>query len=73
MISQGILRVVMRRSEAHTLKRIDPVSRERYQALMNRGTTYHGALRAVSVSWLRVLWRCWQDRTTYDPGRHCPT
>lgn len=50
----------------------DPVSRTRYLASMERGTTYHGALRAVSSSWLRVLWRCWQDGTTYDPARHRP-
>ncbi len=59
-------------SWAHVLKRIDPVSRTRYLASMERGTTYHGALRAVSSSWLRVLWRCWQDGTTYDPARHRP-
>jgi hypothetical protein len=57
---------------AHVLKRIDPVSRDRYLAAMNRGATYHGALRGVSSSWLRVLWRCWQDGTTYDPSRHRP-
>lgn len=57
-------------SWAHVLKRIDPVSRERYLAAMDRGATYHGALRSVSASWLRVLWRCWQDSTTYDPARH---
>lgn len=58
---------------AHVLKRIDPISRTRYLAAMERGTTYHGALRAVSSSWLRVLWRCWQDGTTYDRERHRPT
>lgn len=57
-------------SWAHVLKRIDPVSRERYLTAMDRGATYHGALRSVSASWLRVLWRCWQDSTTYDPARH---
>jgi len=57
---------------AHVLKRIDPPSRSRYLAKMERGATYHGALRAVSASWLRVLWRCWQDGTTYDPQRHRP-
>jgi hypothetical protein len=59
-------------SWAHVLKRIDPVSRSRYLASMERGATYHGALRAVSASWLRVLWRCWQDTTTYDASRHRP-
>jgi hypothetical protein len=44
----------------------------RYLASMERGAAYHGALRAVSASWLRVLWRCWQDGTTYNPTRHRP-
>ena len=59
-------------SWAHVLKRIDEPSRSRYLTKMERGATYHGALRSVSASWLRVLWRCWQDGTTYDPARHRP-
>jgi Transposase/Transposase IS116/IS110/IS902 family len=55
---------------AYTLKRIDPISRTRYLAAIERGATQHGALRAVSATWLRVLWRCWQDRQPYDPTRH---
>lgn len=37
-----------------------------------RGATKHTALRAVASSWLRVLWRCWQNDTTYDPAIHRP-
>ena len=55
---------------AHVLKRIDPTSRGRYLAAMSRGATYHTALRAIAASWLRVLWRCWQDHTTYNPNLH---
>jgi hypothetical protein len=64
---------------AHVLKRIDPPSRSRYLAKMERGATYHGALRAVSASWLRVLWRCWLARRSdarirpRSQGRHAPT
>jgi len=60
-------------SWAHVLKRIDPVSRTRYVAARERGVTHHGALRGISASWLRVLWRCWQDGTTYDQDRHRPS
>jgi hypothetical protein len=21
-------------------------------------------------AWIRVLWRCWQNREPYDPARH---
>ncbi|WP_419837406.1 IS110 family transposase [Candidatus Poriferisodalis sp.] len=59
-------------SWAYTLKRIDPVSAARYAKACERGATKHTALRAVASSWLRVLWRCWQDRTLYDPAIHRP-
>jgi transposase len=58
---------------AYVLKRIDPVSRSRYLAAVERGATAHGALRSVSASWLRVLWRCWQDMTPYEAARHRPS
>ena len=59
-------------SWAYTLKRVDPVSAGRYAKACERGATKHTALRAVASSWLRVLWRCWQDNTTYDPAIHRP-
>ena len=27
---------------------------------------HHAILRALAFKWIRVLWRCWQDRTHYD-------
>ena len=59
-------------SWAYTIKRIDPVSADRYAKACERGATKHTALRAVASSWLRVLWRCWQNDTTYDPAIHRP-
>ena len=35
-----------------------------------RGQRYHRALRGLAARWMRVLWRCWTDRTTYDPTKH---
>lgn len=57
---------------AYVLKRIDPISRARYLAAVERGATAHGALRSVAATWLRVLWRCWQDNARYEPARHRP-
>jgi transposase len=54
---------------AYTMKRIDPVSRERYLAALSRGQTQHRALRGVASTWTRILWRCWQDRVPFDPQR----
>ena len=54
---------------AYTLKRIDPPTRERYLSALGRGQHAHRALRGVGASWARILWRCWQDETLYDPAR----
>ena len=35
-----------------------------------RGQRYHRALRGVAARWMGVLWRCWNDGTTYDPAKH---
>lgn len=40
------------------------------QARDQRGQRYHRALRGLSSRWMRILWRCWTDHTTYDPARH---
>jgi transposase len=40
------------------------------QARDQRGQRYHRALRGLSARWMRILWRCWTDGTTYDPDKH---
>lgn len=39
-------------------------------ARTERGQRYHRALRGLAARWMRVLWRCWTDGTTYDPDKH---
>lgn len=41
-----------------------------YEQGRARGQGKYRALRGVGARWTRVLWRCWQDSTTYDPDRH---
>jgi transposase len=41
-----------------------------YQQARARGCDHPHATRILARAWLRVLWRCWQDRTSYDPIRH---
>jgi transposase len=41
-----------------------------HQARTERGQRYHRALRGLAARWTRVLWRCWQDGTLYDPHKH---
>lgn len=56
-------------SWAYVLKRIDEPTRHRYIAGLERGHTKHRALRGVAATWLRRLWRAWQDHVPYDPAR----
>ena len=29
------------------------------------GMGHHAAVRSLAYKWLRVVWRCWQDRVIY--------
>jgi transposase len=41
-----------------------------YRAARERGADHPHAIRILAKAWCRVIWRCWQDRVTYDPARH---
>ncbi len=41
-----------------------------YRQARVRGCDHPHAVRILARAWLRVLWRCWQDRTLYDPAQH---
>lgn len=41
-----------------------------YNDAIARGCDHPHALRILGRAWLRVIWRLWQDRTTYDPQLH---
>jgi transposase len=41
-----------------------------YDGARARGCRHAHALRIVGRAWLRILWRCWQSSTPYDPARH---
>jgi transposase len=41
----------------------------RYRDLRKTKTHPH-AERVLARSWALIIWRCWQDRTPYDPARH---
>jgi transposase len=41
-----------------------------YQQHRNRGMRHHTAVRALAFKWIRVLFRCWKDRTPYDEARY---
>ena len=54
---------------AYTLKLIHEPSRVAYLSALDRGQHAHRALRGIGSRWGRILWRCWQDGTPYDPER----
>jgi transposase len=37
-----------------------------YQQQRARGKAHQAAVRALAFKWIRILYRCWQDRTPYD-------
>jgi transposase len=47
-----------------------PWARDVYQRARERGCEHPHAIRVLGRAWARVLWRCWQDHTPYEPSRH---
>lgn len=47
-----------------------PWARQVYREARARGQDHPHAIRTLGRRWVRVLWRCWQDRVPYDPVRH---
>ncbi len=47
-----------------------PWAHDVYQRARARGCDHPHAIRIRGRAWSRVLWRCWQDRTPYEPTRH---
>jgi transposase len=41
-----------------------------YAAARARGCDHPHAIRILARAWLRVLWRCWTNRSPYDIGKH---
>src|SRR6266446_259847 len=37
-----------------------------YQQQRDKGNTHQAAVRALAFKWLRLLYRCWQERTPYE-------
>lgn len=50
--------------------RASPWADQRYRALRASGKSHPHAERILARSWAHIIWRCWQDHTTYDPTRH---
>lgn len=38
-----------------------------------KGKGYHAIIRALAFKWIRILFRCWKNRTAYDEQKHMKT
>lgn len=47
-----------------------PWAADVYRRARSRGCDHPHAVRILARAWVRVLWRCWQNHTPYDPARH---
>ncbi len=47
-----------------------PWAKDVYQRARARGADHPHAIRILGRAWTRVIWRCWQDGTVYEPDRH---
>ncbi len=47
-----------------------PWAADVYARARARGCDHPHAVRILARAWVRVLWRCWQNHTAYDPIQH---
>jgi transposase len=48
----------------------DPWAAGVYAAAISRGCRHPHAIRILARAWLRIIWRCWQDGTAFNPALH---
>jgi hypothetical protein len=41
-------------------------ARAYYQQQRDKGASHQAAVRALAFKWIRILFRCWQNRTPYN-------
>jgi transposase len=55
---------------ADSSRKHNPWAADIYQRARARGHDHPHAIRILGRAWLRIIWRLWQDKTTYDPAKH---
>lgn len=48
----------------------NPWAADIYRRARASGKDHPHAVRILARAWVRVIWRCWQTNTPYDPARH---
>jgi transposase len=41
-----------------------------YESHKAKGASHNATIRALAFKWIRILFRCWVDRTPYDESRY---
>ena len=41
-----------------------------YEQQRTRGASHQAAVRALAFKWIRIVYRCWRDRTPYDEATY---
>jgi transposase len=48
----------------------NPWAADLYRRAIARGHDHPHSVRILARAWLFIIWRCWQNRTPYDPAQH---
>jgi transposase len=51
-------------------RRSSPWAADIYDRHRAAGKSHQHATRILARAWVRVIWACWQNHTTYDPALH---
>ena len=41
-----------------------------YDMMRNHGKKHHTAVRSLAFKWIRIMYRCWKNRTKYDEVKY---
>ena len=55
---------------ADNSRHASPWAADIYQRARASGKDHPHAVRVLARAWIRIIWRCWQDREPYDTTRH---
>ena len=55
---------------ANLSREFSPCAATYYTALRAKGKSHTCALRALGQRWLKIVWKMWQTRTSYDADFH---
>jgi transposase len=55
---------------ADNSRHASPSAARVYAEARARGHDHPHAVRVLARAWIRIIWRCWIDQVSYDPGRH---